>query len=80
MHQNMEIYSDVLEFLKKYDNCVIFISVDNRQYKAFNKLVGFVDGKYVFVKKESELVEGTPEYRASLVLDNMLNIERTKES
>src|SRR3990167_4385864 len=73
MHKNMEIYLDVLEFLKKHENCIIFISIDNRQYKAFNKLVGFVDGKKVVVKKESELVRGTFEHQASLVLDNLLN-------
>jgi hypothetical protein len=79
LYKNTEIYADVLEFLKKHDNCIIFILVDNRQYKAFNKLVGFVDGKKVIVKKESELVNGTPEYRASLVLDTLLNIERSKQ-
>jgi len=78
LYKNAEIYTDVLEFIKKHDNCIIFISVDNRQYKAFNKLVGFVDGKKVVVKKESELVKGTPEYQASLVLDTLLNIERLK--
>jgi hypothetical protein len=78
LYKNTEIYADVLEFIKKYDNCIIFISIDDRQYKAFNKLVGFVDGKRVAVKKESELIKGTPEYQASLVLDNLLNIERLK--
>ncbi|MBU2104292.1 MAG: hypothetical protein KKF67_00750 [Nanoarchaeota archaeon] len=78
LYKNTDIYSNVLEFIKKHDNCIIFISIDNRQYKAFNKLVGFVDGKKVVVKKESELAKGSPEYQASLVLDNLLNIERMK--
>ena len=78
MYKNTEVYADVLYFLKKHDNCIIFVSVDNRQYKAFNTLVGFVDGKRIVVKKESELVKGTPEYQVSLVLDNLLNIERLK--
>ena len=78
LYKNTEIYANVLEFIKKHDNCIIFISVDDRQYTAFNKLVGFIDGKRVVVKKESELVKGTPEYQASLVLDNLLNIERLK--
>ena len=60
-------------------NCIIFISVDNRQYSAFRKMVDIVDGKNVIVKQESELVKGTPEYQASLVLDNMLNAVRLKE-
>jgi replicative superfamily II helicase len=79
LYKNTDIYADVLEFIKKNENCIIFISIDNRQYKAFNKLVGFVDGKKVVVKKESELVKGTPEYQTSLVLDTLLNIERNKQ-
>ncbi len=78
LYKNTDVYADVLEFVKKHENCIIFISVDNRQYKTFNKLVGFVDGKKVVVKKESELIKGTPEYQASLVLDTLLNIERLK--
>ncbi|MBU2616895.1 MAG: hypothetical protein KKB79_02855 [Nanoarchaeota archaeon] len=79
MYQNMDIYSDVLEFIKRHDNCLIFVSVDNRQYGAFNKIVGFVKRNGVVVKKESELIERTPEYQVSLVLDNLLNIERLRE-
>ncbi len=79
MNKNAEVYVDILEFLKKHDNCIIFISVDDRQYNAFNRLVGFVDGKNVLVKKESQLVKGTPEYKVSLVLDNLLNIERLRK-
>ncbi len=79
MYKNADVYADVLEFISKHNNCIIFISVDNRQFKAFNKLVGFVDGKRVFVKKESELARGTPEYQMSLVLDNLLNIKRLKK-
>lgn len=79
MYNNAEIYLDVLEFLKKYKNCIIFISIDNRQFEVFKKLVGFVDSKRVIVKKESELLKGTPEYQISLVIDNILNIERLKE-
>jgi hypothetical protein len=77
MDQNMSIYLDVLEFLKKHKNCIIFISVDNRQYSAFKKMIDIIDGEKVIVKQESELVKGTKEYQVSLVLDNWLNIERT---
>ncbi len=34
-----EIYSDIAVFLKKYDNCIIFISVDDMQYSHFEKFV-----------------------------------------
>lgn len=78
MHKNVEIYLDVLEFLKKHNNCIIFVSVDNHEYPNFRKLVNIADGQNTIVRQESELKEGTPEYRASLVLDNLLNIERLK--
>ncbi len=73
---SLEIYSDVLEFVKKHDNCLIFISVDDNQFKNFKKLVEIIDGKTIKIIKESELKRGTQEYQISLVLDNLLNIER----
>lgn len=78
-HKNIDIYTDVLEFIKKHENCIIFISVDNRQYPAFRKMINIVDGGNVVIKQESELIKGTPEYQTSLVLDNLLNIERLRE-
>lgn len=76
MKDNLEIFSEVAEFLKHNSNCLIFISVDNKQYEDFEKLVRIIDGRNVKIMKESELREGTPEYQISLVLDNWLNIER----
>lgn len=73
-----EIYSDILEFLKKHDNCLIFISVDNKQYSNFERLVKIIDGINTKVVREDELRKGTFEYRISLVLDTLLNIERLK--
>ena len=79
MHKNMEVYLDILEFLKKHENCIIFVSIDNQQYPAFRKMINIIDGDKIIIKQESELIRGTPEYRASLVLDNLLNIERLKK-
>lgn len=75
----MEIYMDVFEFLKEYSNCIIFVSVDNHEYPNFEKFVQIIEGSKVVVKKESQLLKGTPEYQVSLVLDTLLNIERLKE-
>jgi hypothetical protein len=75
---SMIIYADVLEFLKKHDNCLIFISVDDNQFRSFKKLVGIIDLKSTKIIKESELKKGTPEYKISLVLDNLLNIKRRR--
>ena len=73
-----EIYSDILDFLKKHDNCLIFICVDDKQFSNFNKLVHIIDGKNIKVIKESKLKKDTPEYRINLVLDTFLNLIRLK--
>jgi len=78
MQDNMEIYLDVFKFIKENSNCIIFISVDNHEYPNFRKFVKVIDINKTIVKMESQLIKGTPEYRASLVLDTLLNIERLK--
>ena len=74
-----EIYSDLLGFLKGHDNCLIFISIDNKQYSNFEKIVKIIDGTNTKVVKESELKKDSQEYKMSLVLDTLLNIERLKD-
>ena len=74
-----EIFSDIAEFLKKNNDSSIFISVDDRQYSTFKKLVKIIDGAKTKVIKESGLRKNTPEYRINLVLDTWLNIERIKD-
>lgn len=75
-----EIYSDILEFLNKHNSCLIFISVDNKQFINFKKLVNIIDGENIKVIKESELKKHTPEYKISLVLDTLLNLARLKNA
>ena len=74
-----EIYSDILEFLNTHQNCLVFISVDNKQYLNFEKIVKIIDGKNTKVVKESELKKDSFEYKISLVLDTMLNLARLKD-
>ena len=76
MRQNMGIYLDVLDFIKKHHNCIIFVSVDDHEFSNFKKLVRISDGERVEVVKESQLREWDMEYRISLVLDTLLNLER----
>ena len=73
-----EIYSDILEFLNEHSNCLIFASVDNKQYSNFERLIRVIDGQNVKVVKESDLRRNTFEYKISLVLDTLLNIQRLK--
>lgn len=78
MRYNLDLFSEVLEFIKKHDNCIIFISVDDFQYELFRKLVHVIDNDKTRVVKESQLKRGSIEYQLSLVLDNLLNIEGRK--
>ncbi|MFH0712096.1 MAG: hypothetical protein V1889_03225 [archaeon] len=71
-----EIYSDILDFLKKHDNCLIFVCVDNKQFRNFSRIVHIIDGKNIKVVKESELKKNTSEYKINLVLDSLLNLAR----
>ena len=80
LRKNVDLFVDVLEFIKKHERCIIFISVDDFQYKTFMKLVHVVDGDKTRVIKESQLKRGSIEYKLSLVLDNLLNIERRKNA
>ena len=44
--------------------------------ELFKKMISIIDGENIVIKQESELKERTSEYQTSLVLDNLLNIER----
>lgn len=79
MHCNLEVYSDIMDFVKKHEHCIIFISIDNQQYRKFEKLVHIFDGKKTRIVKESELKRGTVEYQMSLIIDTKLNLERRKQ-
>ncbi len=77
--KNVELFTEILEFIKNHKNCIIFLSVDDYQFKKLSKLLYLVDGKNTEIKKESQLKKGTPEYQVSLVIDNLLNIERRRQ-
>ncbi len=79
VNKNMDLFIEVLEFIKKHKNCIIFLCVDDYQFKKFRRLIHLIDGDNAEVRKESQLKKGTPEYQTSLVIDNLLNIERRKQ-
>jgi len=78
VRETPEIYADLAQFLKEHANCLIFISVDDKQYSNFERLVEAIDGTNNKVVKESKLKKDSSEYKISLVLDTLLNIERLK--
>lgn len=79
MKDNTIVFTDVLEFVMKHDNCIILLSIDNNQYNVFIKLFNIIPHKeHVFVIKESDLRKDSVEYKLSLIIDNLLNVERIK--
>ncbi|MEK6860626.1 MAG: hypothetical protein AABY07_01525 [Nanoarchaeota archaeon] len=79
LRDNLEIYSDVIDFVKKHNNCSVFISVDDKQYLSFKKIIDTIDGKNVTVVQESKLKKHSKEDRMSLIIDTLLNIKRLKD-
>ena len=80
LKDNLSIFVEVIEFIKNHDNCKIFASVDNNQYRAFKKLLDIVPHKdHIILVKESDLKKGSVEYRLSLIIDTKLNIERVSK-
>jgi len=74
-----EIYADIAVFLKNHQNCIIFISIDNKQYSNFERFVKVINDKTTKIVNESQLKTDSKEYKLSLVLDTLLNIERLKK-
>lgn len=77
LKDNLSIFVEILDFIKIHGNCRIFLSVDNNQFNAFTRLLNMVPHKdNITTVKESDLKKGSVEYKLSLIIDTMLNIER----
>ena len=77
MKDNLSIFVEVIDFIKKYDNCKIFASIDKNQFIAFMRLLSMIPHKsHITVVKESDLKKDSIEYKLSLIIDTKLNIER----
>ena len=76
MRNNLDIFTEVSDFIKKNENCIIFVSIDNFQYNKFIKILNLIDRSNVEIVKESQLKKDSVEYRLSLIIDTQLNIER----
>ena len=79
IRDNINIFMDVGEFIKKHSNCIILLSIDDKQYSAFEKFIEIIGWDNIKVLKESHLKKKTVEYSLSLVLDNWLNMNRLKK-
>ena len=77
---NLIVFAEIINFVKNNDNCIIFMSVDNNQFKAFTNLLNMIPHKdHIIVKKESELKRQSLVHQLSLIIDTMLNIERVSK-
>lgn len=79
VRETPEIYADLAEFIKEKGNCLIFISIDDKQYSNFKRLVKNIDGRNISIVRESKLKKDSREDRLSLVIDTFLNIRRLKD-
>ena len=77
--QTLEIYTDIAEFIKSNRNRSIFVSIDDKQSSNFEKLVNIFNEEKVFIVKEGKLRKGSMEQRISLIIDNLLNLDRVKD-
>jgi len=69
----------LFNLLSRFVSIAIFVSIDDHQYNAFIKLFAIMPHKeHVFIIKESNLKRESKEYKLSLIIDNLLNIERIK--
>lgn len=73
-----DIYSDIVDFLKKHEQDYLFICVDDKQFINFKRLVKSMEGDNEKIIRESKLKKHLFEYKISLVLDTLLNIVRLK--
>ena len=79
MVQTLEIFADIADFIVTHKDSLIFISLDDNQSSNFERLVKDIDGRRVLVVNEGKLRKDTIEHRLSLIIDNLLNLERIKQ-
>lgn len=79
LRQNVELCSEIFEFCKNKPNSRIFISVDDRQYLGFMKLMGLLDVTQFTIIKEGKLKKNSLEHKLSLIIDTLLNLKRTRK-
>ena len=78
LKDNLSMFVEILDFVKKREGSKIFISIDDNQLIAFSRLLGMMHLNVAAVK-ESGLKKGSVEYKLSLIIDTMLNIERVSK-
>lgn len=71
------IFNEISKFIMGKKENRIFISVDDKQYTSFIRLFKELFSlKNIFIIKENKLKKNSNGYRLSLIIDNLLNIDR----
>jgi len=78
LKDNLSIFVEILDFVKKYENCRMFISIDDNQFIAFSRLLRMMQLNVATVN-ESRLKKGSVEHKLSLIIDTILNVERVSK-
>ena len=73
---NLYLFVEIVDFVKIKFNEKIFISIDDNQFRAFERLISTMQYRNIKIVKESTLKKGSTEYKLSLIIDTLLNIER----
>ena len=79
-NEKLKVYTEVLDFVIKFSNWNIFISIDDHEYSNFTQIFNPINSAKIILKKESELREKTCKYQMNLVLDTILNLKRLKNT
>lgn len=77
LKDNLSVFVDIIDFIKKNNNYGMFISVDDNQFIPFTKLLDIINHKdFITIVKESKLKKESTEYTLNLIIGTKLNIER----
>jgi hypothetical protein len=77
VRDSLSIFTYIIEFINKNEAKILLITLDDKEYTAFIRIFSkCINKENITIMKESELKKGSIEYRLSLIIDNMLNIER----
>jgi len=76
---NIDLFAEIIEFLRKNEMAKIFVSIDDNFYVSFLKFINALEQKNnLFVVRESKLRKHSIEYKLNLIIDNLLTLERRK--
>ena len=81
LRQSIELFIEIIEFIRKHKDSALFISIDDTYYNYFISLLELIEENFhLLIIKESKLKKFSLEYRLSLIIDTMLIIERKKSN